>query len=67
MQYLVIKSVVNLYLPVNPYLPLLHIHSLNPKKHQHQIPHPLTSIPKTPQYPTSYLHKCCKTIFILNK
>ncbi len=57
-QYLVIKSVVNLYLPVNLYFPLTHP-LLKPHKHQHQIPHPLTSIPKTPQSPTSNLHNCC--------
>ncbi len=58
MQYLVIKYVVNLYLPLTyPFL--------KPHKHQHQIPHPLTSIPKTPQSPTSNLHNYYISIIII--
>jgi hypothetical protein len=54
------KSVVN---AIPHPLPLTH-RFLKSHKHQHQISDLLTSIPKTPQSPTSNSHNCCITIII---
>ena len=54
------KSVVN---AIPHPLPLTH-RFLKSHKHQHQISDLLTSIPKTPQSPTSNSHNCCITRII---
>jgi hypothetical protein len=56
------KSVVNLYLPVDLYLPHLHIHSSNlisTNIKTHIDSHPFL---KPPQSPTSYSRNYCRSI-----